>query len=219
MQKLPIFAEAMNRNMTGLFFKFLDYKVEHKENISIEWKGVTRSGKSTGAISTHKYIAMRTGVPFLPKYVCQNEQYYIDAIKVAVDNQGLVVDEQLETHVGIGSFREMQYTEDLNNIIAKRCLVGDTKIFLADGTLKKIQDIAGNRQKVMSFDFKMEKLEPKKAIAYSTGYDDVYEITTEHGKVFHATLDHEMFIEVNGTVKKIAVKDLKEGDMLATIKL
>ena len=122
MQKLPIFAEAMNRNMTGLFFKFIDYKVEHKENISIEWKGVTRSGKSTGAISVHKYIAMRTGVPFLPKYVCPNEQYYIDAIKVAVDNQGLVVDEQLETHVGIGSFREMQYTEDLNNIIAKRCI-------------------------------------------------------------------------------------------------
>lgn len=42
MQKLPIFAEAMNRNMTGLFFKFIDYKVEKKENISLEWKGQTR---------------------------------------------------------------------------------------------------------------------------------------------------------------------------------
>lgn len=58
------------------------------------------SGKSTGAISTHKYISLRTGIPFLAKHVCPNEQYYIDLVKVAVDNQGIVVDEQLETHVG-----------------------------------------------------------------------------------------------------------------------
>jgi len=122
MQKLPIFAEAMNRNMTGLFYNFLDYKVEKKENIGLEVKGATRSGKSTGAISVGKYVSMRTGVIFTPKHVCPNEQYYIDLVKVAIDNQFIVVDEQLETHVGSGSFREMQYTEDLNNIIAKRCI-------------------------------------------------------------------------------------------------
>ena len=43
-QKLPIFAEALNRNLTGLYFQFLQYKVKLKENISIECKGVTRSG-------------------------------------------------------------------------------------------------------------------------------------------------------------------------------
>lgn len=42
MQKLPIFAEAMNRNMTGIFFNYLDYKVEKKENIGLEVKGATR---------------------------------------------------------------------------------------------------------------------------------------------------------------------------------
>lgn len=59
------------------------------------------SGKSTGAISVGKYVSMRTGVKFTPKHVCPNEQYYIDLVKVAVDNQFIVVDEQLETHVGM----------------------------------------------------------------------------------------------------------------------
>ena len=34
-QKIPVFAEALSRNLTGLYFKFLDYKVEMKENVSI----------------------------------------------------------------------------------------------------------------------------------------------------------------------------------------
>lgn len=42
MQKMPVFAEAVNRNMTGIYFKFLDYKVETKENITLEWKGTQR---------------------------------------------------------------------------------------------------------------------------------------------------------------------------------
>jgi len=122
MQKLPVFAEAMNRNLTGLYFNFLTYKVQMKENIALECKGVTRSGKTTAMISTMKFVGKLTGTPFNSEHVCPNEQYYISLVKKAVDNQGIVVDEQLETHVGIGSFREMQYIEDLNNIIAKRCI-------------------------------------------------------------------------------------------------
>jgi hypothetical protein len=121
-QKLPIFAEALNRNLTGLYFQFLQYKVKLNENVSIECKGVTRSGKTTGMISSGKYIAKFTHVPFTVRCVCPNEQYFIDSVKVAIDNQSLVIDEQLETHVGIGSYREMQYIEDLNNIIAKKCI-------------------------------------------------------------------------------------------------
>jgi len=124
MQKIPVFAQAVNRNMSHLYYNFLNYKVDMKENIAIEIKGVTRSGKTTGAISSAKYVSKRTGVKFGVENVCANEQYYIKAVKDAVDNQCIVVDEQLETHVGIGSYREMQYIEDLNNIIAKRCIHG-----------------------------------------------------------------------------------------------
>jgi len=121
-QKLRAYAEALSRNLTGLYFQFLEYKVKLKENISIECKGVTRSGKSTAMISSAKYVQRFTGVKFKPDFMCPNEQYFIDKVKNGVDNQSLVVDEQLETHVGIGSYREMQYIEDLNNIIAKRCI-------------------------------------------------------------------------------------------------
>jgi hypothetical protein len=58
------------------------------------------SGKTTGMISTAKYITRFTNVPFIPHYVCSNEQYYIQRVKNAVDDQSLVIDEQLETHVG-----------------------------------------------------------------------------------------------------------------------
>jgi hypothetical protein len=122
MMKIPAYNQALGKNLSGLYYQFLDYKVEHKENIVLECKGVTRSGKTTAMISTKKYIAMKTKVPFLVDQVCPNEQYYLDKVKHATFHQGFVVDEQLETHVGIGSYREMQLIEDLNNIIAKLCL-------------------------------------------------------------------------------------------------
>jgi hypothetical protein len=118
-QKLPVFAEAMNRNLTGIFFHFLDYKVEKKEPSILEWKGGVRTGKTTGAISTHKYIAQRSGVEFTIEMICPNEQYFVQRIPYAANNTSMIVDEQMEQHTGLGAFREMQHTEDLNNIIAK----------------------------------------------------------------------------------------------------
>jgi hypothetical protein len=97
---MPIFAEALSRNLSGLYYQFLEYKVKLRENITLECKGVQRSGKTTGMISTAKYIVRFTNIPFIPHYVCSNEQYYIQRVKNAVDDQSLVIDEQLETHVG-----------------------------------------------------------------------------------------------------------------------
>jgi hypothetical protein len=122
MQKIPSYAEALNRNMTNIYYQFLDYKVAAHENISLEWKGVQRSGKTTGAISTHKYISMRTGVPFKVENVLSNEQYYTEAVRYAKFNDGFIVDEQKEQQTGLGSFRMMQHTEDITNITAKLCL-------------------------------------------------------------------------------------------------
>lgn len=215
-QKMPAFAEALNRNMTGLFFRFLDYKVEHREVITLECKGQVRSGKSTGGISICKYISSRTGVVFLVDNICPNEQYYNQSIRDAVDNQCLLIDEQLEQHTGLGAFREMQHTEDLGNVIAKRCLTGDTKIILSSGEHKKIEDIVGTKQKVLSFNFDNQCYECNDAVVFSTGVDDVYEVTTSRGKVFYATLDHEMFTITTEGIKKIEVKDIKEGDYIAS---
>lgn len=80
------------------------------------------SGKTTGAISTHKYIATKTLVPFTVDDVLPNEQYYPDAVKYAKPHQSIIIDEQKEQQTGLGSFRIMQHTEDLNNIVAKLCL-------------------------------------------------------------------------------------------------
>lgn len=121
-QKLPVFAEALNRNLTGLYFKFMDYKVEMKENVSIEFKGTPRSGKTTGAISTAKYVSKKAGLEFKVDNICPDEQYYVQKVPDAKFQEQYIIDEQLEQHTGIGAFREMQHTEDLNNIIAKLCI-------------------------------------------------------------------------------------------------
>lgn len=121
-QKMPVYAEALSRNMTGLFYNFLRYKVAHREVITLEAKGPVRSGKSTAGISICKYISMNTGVKFTVKMICPNEQYYNQLIPKAEANSCILVDEQLEQHTGTGAFREMQHTEDLGNIIAKLCI-------------------------------------------------------------------------------------------------
>jgi hypothetical protein len=216
-QKLPIFAEALSRNLSGLYYQFLEYKVKLKENITLECKGVQRSGKTTGMISTAKYISRFTTVPFIPHYVCSNEQYYIQRVKNALDNQSLVIDEQLETHVGIGSYREMQYIEDLQNIIAKRCVAGDTKILTSDG-IKNIESLSGTEFKVPSLNVNTMKIENQKAVSFSTGKDELYEIITKNGNVIHATLDHELYLSKNGKIFKQPLKNILIGDMIVTIK-
>lgn len=53
-QKMPVYAEALNRNMTGLFFNYLDYKVDHREVITLEIKGQVRCLSTDTSIKTFK---------------------------------------------------------------------------------------------------------------------------------------------------------------------
>lgn len=201
-QKLPIFAEALSRNLTGLYFQFLEYKVKLKENISIEIKGVTRSGKTTGAISSGKYVAKFTGVPIKPKHVCSNEQYFINAVKIALDNQSLVVDEQLETHVGIG------------------CLSAGHKIFTDIGWVN-IEDLESQpERKILSINLKTlnkEWVKDFKFMKYETKLP-LYEITIEGGNKLTVTPEHKFPVfENDKKFKFVRAESLKKGDKLRIV--
>jgi hypothetical protein len=118
------FAEMLYRNKTKLFFDFLNFKAKYRENISLEIKGGTRSGKSTMGLAIAKYISTLTGVDFDTKHICPNEIAYLQRVKQGNvdDATTFLIDEQTETHTGSGSYAEMMVIEDLANIIAKRCI-------------------------------------------------------------------------------------------------
>jgi len=122
MSQSSAFAECLNKPKTKIFFEFLSYKTRYRENIGIEIKGGTRTGKSTVGQAICKYVAWLSGVPFTLWHTCANEIEYLEKIKIPNITYGssFLIDEQTETHAGAGSYTEMQVLEDMSNIIAKQ---------------------------------------------------------------------------------------------------
>jgi len=123
MSKNPEYARIMSINNSKLFFEWIMEKLRLKENIIIEIKGYTRSGKSSVGITIAKLISYLTGKEFTQYQICRNESEYQQKIKLwsklrKTFNTVWVVDEQKETHVGVGSYAEMTLQEDINNIVA-----------------------------------------------------------------------------------------------------
>jgi hypothetical protein len=121
MSQSTAFAECIGKSKTKLFFEFLDYKTRYRENIGMEVKGGTRTGKSTVVTALSKFTANLTQVPFTLWHVCANEIEYLEKLKTPTLPFGSTfqIDEQTETHSGAGSYTEMQVLEDMSNIIAK----------------------------------------------------------------------------------------------------
>lgn len=198
-QKLPVFAEAMNRNLTGIYFHFLDYKVEKKEPSILEWKGGVRTGKTTGAISTHKYIGQMSGVEFTIEMICPNEQYFVQRIPYAANNTSMIVDEQMEQHTGLG------------------CLTAGHKVFTDIGWIS-IEDLETQpKRKVLSMnseskfewsDFKFMKYKTKLSL---------YEITIEGGGRLIVTPEHKFPIFDGSKCSIITAENLKQGSMLRIV--
>jgi len=121
MSKNPAFAEAIMRPRTDLFMRTIQEKVRFREHVGIEIKGATRSGKSTVGVAVCKFISALTGVPFTLKNLCPNEIIYLQRLKDPNLPNGSVflIDEQTETHTGVGSYSEMSVLEDIQQICAK----------------------------------------------------------------------------------------------------
>lgn len=117
------FAEALMKNKTQLFFEFLHHKPAWREPITLEFKGQTRSGKSTFATGVCKYVSNINQVPFPFTHISPNETIYLEKMRVlnAPEGSCFQIDEQTETHAGAGSYTEMQLIEDITNITAKKC--------------------------------------------------------------------------------------------------
>jgi hypothetical protein len=133
MMKNPEYAMIMNKNETALLYRWLVEKVMEKENIIMEIKGHTRSGKSIVGISIGKLITklvnhyFKLNRQFKQFNVCKNESEYFQKIRFANKkgvsfNSTWVVDEQKETHTGVGSYSELTLQEDINNIVAIECI-------------------------------------------------------------------------------------------------
>lgn len=95
-----------------------------------------------------------------------------------------------------------------------KCLHGDTKISLLDGTERRIEELTneGNPIWVYSYDISNNKVVPALAIPKFTGYrNDIVEITLDNEESVVCTKDH-LFMLRNGTYKEAGGLDM--GDSL-----
>ena len=92
----------------------------------------------------------------------------------------------------------------------QRCLTGDTKILMDDGTYKEINKIK-KYEKVISFNLKEKKFEPKNVTdIHERRKKEIIEIITEKNNVLRLTKEHPLLTE-NGWIK---AENLKEKDRI-----
>lgn len=99
---------------------------------------------------------------------------------------------------------------------AKGCLDENTIIKTTNG-LKKIKDIE-NKEKVLCFDFKKEKITEEIALKIETGLQDIYEILLDDGSIINATEKHIFFINDDNRIIEKKLKDISIGDTLICCK-
>jgi intein/homing endonuclease len=141
-QKLPIFAEALSRNLSGLYYQFLEYKVKMRENITLECKGV------------------------------------------------------------------------------QRCISGDTliKVSYHNNIFKEPVEKLNRKFKVLSFNFKKNKIEIADAEKFDSGKRQTFRIKTKSGKTVLATKEHRFFVHDGSKIILKTVDKLSKGDRLVIIK-
>lgn len=93
----------------------------------------------------------------------------------------------------------------------KRCMPVGTLIRTPNG-IKKIEDV----KEVLSYNFKENKVEPKKAKVHSTGKKQIVKIHTSKG-TFICSPEHKWIVIRNKSIKTIETKDLKVTDYLLSV--
>jgi len=114
---------ALNTNLTNEFVQSLHYKATRRppENINIEIKGQTRSGKSTTGILLGKLISNWWGHEFTMDNIMPNQGELLYHLKDAKYGETFLVDEQTPETFGEGILRETEQLSMNLNICAKKC--------------------------------------------------------------------------------------------------
>ena len=93
------------------------------------------------------------------------------------------------------------------------CLSENTEIKLSDGSCKKIFDLDERNDKLVSFDFNLNKQVESSFYKFYTGEKEVFEIELENGKKIEATEEHIFFVEESdGKIVEKKVKHLTQND-------
>ena len=85
--------------------------------------------------------------------------------------------------------------QDISNFKIRKCLTGDTKVLLADGTYKRIDSIVSDKKDdVVTFNPSMEYLTTNSPSEfYDNGIQEVYELSLDNGSSIKATLNHQFY--------------------------
>lgn len=85
--------------------------------------------------------------------------------------------------------------QDISNFKVRKCLTGDTKVLLEDGTYKRIDEIVEDKKdKIVCYDNNMDYLVSHIPTEfYDNGVQDVYEITLDNGSTIKATDNHQFY--------------------------
>ncbi len=96
----------------------------------------------------------------------------------------------------------------------RECIVGDTKIYIADtGEYKRVDELIGQKGfNVLALDDAYRLQEAECLDVWKTGEKDVYEIITQSGNKITASLNHPFFTALGWQ----QLVDLKVGDFVAT---
>jgi hypothetical protein len=114
---------ALSTNLTRELIESLHYKATRRppENINIEIKGQTRSGKSTVGIALGVLISKWWGHEFTADNILPNQAELLYRLKDAKYGETFLVDEQTPETFGEGILRETEQLGMNLNICAKRC--------------------------------------------------------------------------------------------------
>jgi len=119
--------QKLGRNLTKEFNEWITNKLEKKENISVNCKGTTRSGKSLIALKvvmtainySNKNLGMNK--KFDTEYiVCGNQKEYRLKLQDVQFGDFFQIDENAFASMGLGGMTEQQQLKDIQNIIAKQ---------------------------------------------------------------------------------------------------
>jgi hypothetical protein len=115
--------KALNKDLTGDFVRSLHFKVTRHpaENINVEIKGETRSGKSTVGIFLGKLISYWHGLDFTVDNILANQGEVCEKLKHAKFGETFLVDETTANCYGEGINRESDQLDTNLDICAKEC--------------------------------------------------------------------------------------------------
>lgn len=116
----------LSRNLTKEFTDWIFNTIKNKEQVKVNIKGQTRSGKSQIGIRVCSLINKANASFGLikdfnaQKIICGNQKILRQKLNNAEFGDFFQIDENAFANVGSGSFTEMQQLKDINNIIAKQ---------------------------------------------------------------------------------------------------